>query len=449
MSWLKRLVTRRDSDYREETQKRVWDDHTLDANTPSTAIPDLILLDPQDKYDAFTLAQVAREDPIARYVTATIANNVWDDWFYLAKRGSEEEIEQNTEIQRELERMNAKAYFMQCHTAERIFGNAWLDVIPADRGSDYREDMVDFETQPKIARLDVYTPLNTSVIAWSSSGQPETLRVVFKHPDGTEDHVDIPAQDTIPIRIRPFGDRSYRGVSVLTPIWDALTYIRQVLFAMGWYSIKVGIGVFYVRVRGALTDNKRKAAQAVLQGISTKRGIIYSDLVIDEFGFIQASAGATSFPQYVDNLMTQVAIGTGIPKDILTGMAGTNEASAAAMDLRNSVINTEQQRQEIYIRELVRRMGYEDLDYDIIWHVRFERTEEQEAKVLMRTTQADAQALDYMTINEVRKRRNLPPIEGGDELLSLKNDIQVGFSPMNPPNPKNEDKNNNPQGVQV
>jgi len=216
---------------------------------------------------------------------------------------------------------------------------------------------------------------------------------------------------------------------------------------MGWYAIKVGIGVFYVKVRGALTSEKRSAAEAVLQGISTKRGIIYSDLVIDEFGFIEAGAGATDFPKYVDSLMTRVAIGTGIPKDILTGLSGTNEASQTALDLRNNVINTEQRKQEFYIREVIARMGY-DIDYDIIWPVKYVSSEEKESKVYQSNTQADVQCLEFMSVNEIRARRNLPPVDGGEEILGLRKDIQIGMQGQGQ-GIDQQNKTNNPGGDQV
>jgi len=432
--------------YRAETQVRVPEAGTIDANTPSTAVPDLILLDPKDKYSYEYQDIVAREDPVAHYTCDVIAENVYDDWFYLAERGTEEPHAMNDTIQKEFERMNAKHYLILCLKTERRHGHSWLDVIPtATGGEDYREDIADFEIQPKIAKLDVYSPLYTEVVEWDTKGQPTKLKVNITMPNGAVKDIPIEAKDCILMRTRPRGDRTYRGDSILSYVWDDLTYSRQVMFAMGWYAIKVGIGVFYVKVRGALTSEKRSAAEAVLQGISTKRGIIYSDLVIDEFGFIQAGAGATDFPKYVDSLMTRVAIGTGIPKDILTGLSGTNEASQTALDLRNNVINTEQRKQEFYIREVIARMGY-DIDYDIIWPVRYASSEEAEAKIYQSNTQADVQALEFMSVNEIRAKRNLEPVDGGDEILGLRKDIQIG---MQGQGIDQQNKTNNPGGDQV
>lgn len=431
-------------DYRQETAVRVTERGTVEANAPSTAVPSLILLDPHNKYAPEVQAIVIREDPIARYCVDRIAEIVYDDGFKLVKRGTDEEHEYNQPIQDELIRMNGKQMLIRWLAGERGHGHCWLDVIDAKRNEDYREDDANNELQPKIAKIDVYTPLFTEVVTWDDKGNPKDLRVNITLPDGTSDHIIIKAKDTILMRTRPFGDRSYRGLSVLINIWDALTYIRQVLFSMGWYSIKIGIGVFYVKIRGAVTKEKVAAAKAVLTGLSTKRGIIYSDLVVDEFGFIQASSGATDFPQYVDTLYGQVSNGTGIPKTILAGMSESSLGGAdVSIDLQVSVINTEQRKQEYYLRELFFRMGFENQDYDFEWPARYATSEEQESKVLMNNTQADSVALTYMTANEVRARRGLAPLAGGDELQQL-NKMDFNFQTS-----EEADQTQNEEGTQI
>lgn len=417
------------SDFRTEATVRVSETGVVEANTPSTAIPSLILLDPHDKYTPSTQAIVIREDPIARYCVDRIAEIVYDDGFKLVKRGTDEEHEYNQPIQDELIRMNGKQLLTRWYAANRGYGHAWLDVIPANN-EDYREDDSGNQLQPKIAKIDVYTPLFTEVVSWDDRGNPKDLEITVTQPDGTKGQTPIKASDCILMRTRPFGDRSFRGLSVLTDIWDALTYIRQVLFSMGWYSIKVGIGVFYVKIRGAVTKEKVAAAKAVLTGLSTKRGIIYSDLVVDEFGFIQAQAGATDFTAYIDTLLSQVAAGTGIPKTIFVGMAESSLGGAdVSVDLQVSVINTEQQKQEYYLRELFFRMGFENTDYDFEWPTRSATSEEQKSKILMNNAQADAISCETtMTINEVRERRSLEPKDGGDELLKLRDTNKMDFN---------------------
>lgn len=433
--------------YRQETAVRVTERGTVDANTPSTAIPTLIMLDPINKYDAESQAIVAREDPIAGYIINRVAEVVYDDGFTLVKKGTDELHEYNDPIQDELIRMNGSRKLTQWLAAEREFGWAWLDLIPANNNAeDFREDDSNNELQPKIAMIDVYTPLFTEVVTWDKKGQPLTLKVNITLPDGSlADLPDIDAKDTILMRTRPFGDRTFRGLSVLVGIWDALTYIRQVLFSMGWYSIKTGIGVFYVKIRGAVTQEKVDAAKAVLTGLSTKRGIIYSDLVIDEFGFIQSDGGSINFPDYVDALLSQVAIRTGIPKQILAGMADSSLGGAEVnSDIAAGLIGTEQQGQEYYLRELFFRMGFEGQDYDFKWPSRFATSKTEESKILMNDTQSDAVAVEaYMTINEVRERRGLPSIEGGDEMLNLRDTSKI-TADLDFQTPEEEESTNNP-----
>ncbi len=410
--------------YRQETAVRVTDRGVVEANTPSTAIPTLIMLDPVNKYEPASQAIVAREDPIAGYIINRVAQVVYDDGFTLVKRGTDEIHRYNGPVQDELIRMNGKHKLTQWLAAEREFGWSWLDVIPAKNDTEN-------ELQPKIARLDIYTPLFTDVVAWDAKGQPKTLKVNVTNPDGSFAQVDpIDTKDTILMVTRPFGDNTFRGLAVTVGIWDALTYIRQVLFSMGWYSIKTGIGVFYVKIRGAVTKEKVDAAKAVLTGLSTKRGIIYSDLVIDEFGFIQSQAASMNFPDYVDTLLSQVAIRTGIPKQVLAGLADSSLGGAEVnSDIAAGLIGTEQQGQEFYLRELFFKMGFEDQDYDFKWPSRFATSKQEESKIEMNESQSDAVAVEsILTINEARERRGYPPIDGGEELLSLRDDSKVDFN---------------------
>jgi len=406
--------------YRQETSQRIYDDKTLDANVPSTAIPDLILMDPQDKYEHASQLLVSREDPIAHFIIDTIAENVFDEGFSFTKKDSDEKHPRDAAFQDELIRMDAKNILTRWYAAVRRHGHAWLDVIPEELADDKRIDEFGMEIQPRIAKIDYYTPLNTEVTNWDTKGRPTDLRIQYTLPNGTNAYEPVSIEDTIFFRNGEYGDRSYRGVSVLAAIWDALTYIRQVLFSMGWYSIKVGIGVFYVKIRGSVTADKKAAAEAMLEGVGSKRGIIYSDMTIDELGFIQADSGSMNFPDYVDTLLAQVAIATGIPKDILLGVAMSTGGSDAAMELRVGVINTIQKRMEYVLRELAMRMGFDFSDADLTWPTRYATSEADESKIYMSNTQADVTALDYMTINEIREKRGLPPIEGGDELMSLK-----------------------------
>jgi hypothetical protein len=407
--------------YRVETSYRVYDDKTLTTNAPSTAIPDLIMMDPQDKYNYALQEIVAREDPIAKFVTVNIAENVFDEGFSFVLKGTEDEHPSNGAFQDEFMRCDGKNVLTRWYTAVRKHGHAWLDVIPEEQSEDMRIDEHGNEMQPRIAKLDFYSPRHVEVVTWTKAGVPQQLKIEITLPNGSHTYIEgLDASEMIFYRNGEFGDRSYRGVSVLTEIWDALTYIRQVLFSMGWYAIKVGIGVFYVKIRGAVTAEKKAAAEAMLTGVSQKRGIIYSDMVIDELGFIQADSGSTAFPEYVDTLLSQISIATGVPKTILAGLAMSSGGSEAAMDLRVGVINTCQKRLEYIIREMALRFGFDFSDADILWPTRYATSEEQEAKIYMSNTQADVVSLDYRTINEVRAMRGLEPIEGGDELMALK-----------------------------
>ena len=168
------------------------------------------------------------------------------------------------------------------------------------------------------------------------------------------------------------------------------------------------------------------------------------DVEDDDFGYVEASAGNPNFSDYLKTLLGQIAMVTRIPQTILTGdNQGSIAGSEVNSDLQVAVINTEQQKQNFYIRQLVARMGF-DIDYDIVWNVRFASNKEQESKILGNNTQADSVALSYMTINEVRERRGLPPVQGGEEVLGLRKNIEIGVSSA-----EAKEDPNNPTGEQI
>ena len=444
MSVYERPSKRKEREYREETAaQRITSKGIVDANAPSTAIPDLIRTDPKNKYEYETQLLIANEDPIARFVCRNISDQVYDDGFYIAERNTKKEHPRNDELQRELERMNAKWHLTQALFTRKMHGHCWLDLIPPEtQAMDDSGNII----EPTIVKLEVITPLLTTVTTWHKNGMPNDMEVLVRMPDGTDKSLKRNADDTIFMRTEPLGDGSYRGLSELVPIFDALTYIRQVLFSMGWHAIKTGIGVFYVKVKGALTTEKKAAAEAMLTGLSTKRGVIYSDMIIEEFGFVQSNASNTNFPDYIKTLLGQIAVETGIPVSILTGdNQGQIAGSEVNSDLKVAVINTNQQEEEHFLRELFERMGFVDMDYDIVWNARFATNEEQESKILANNTNADVSALNYMSVNEVRARRNLTPVPGGEEILGLRKNIEIGISSEE----EAKEDPNNPTGEQV
>jgi len=85
---------------------------------------------------------------------------------------------------------------------------------------------------------------------------------------------------------------------------------------------------------------------------------------------------------------------------------------------------------EPVIRELVRRMGHEDDNYDIKWNVRYATDEMQQAQIRVLNVQADE-----------GEQRIKDAKEG-------KNDFNIGFQGGQAEKPKDEEKNHNEAGKQ-
>jgi hypothetical protein len=377
--------------YRQETTERVWST-TMSKNAPPTYVSDFILEQAWDRDEELHRGKMAQRSAPAWYITYGLASNVFDDGFkFVAKDDPENEIMED--ILAELERMEHLKYLSRALAGERVYGHTWLFVGPEN--IDYRVDGMR-ELPPRIANLDVFTPDMVEVVKYDDIGAPETLELKVLTSSGKgfgsiERRIPVSAKDCILFRTRPF-DRSHEGLPATYPVWNALVGLEMVFHAIITYDMKIGTGALVMTTKGAASSAYLDAAKTAMEDLSVSRVAIIPGNAVEKLEFIGAGAGATQFESHINAFLDQIAAGSKIPRDVLVGSsAGAITGSEVNSKALYAVIQGEQSKMEPYIRELVRRMGYESDDYDIEWNVRYATDERQQAEIRVLNANAEAQ----------------------------------------------------------
>jgi hypothetical protein len=199
--------------------------------------------------------------------------------------------------------------------------------------------------------------------------------------------------------------------------------------AVTTYSAKMGMGAPVITTKGAIGTERAAAAEAALEDWSPTRAFVIPNTVVEKFEFIGASGSTVDFGKYHDIFLDEIAAGTKIPRSELTGGAEIAAGVDVGPDNLAKIIQGEQTRFEVYIREVVRKMNGDSQNYKIYWPVKVAVDEKQEAEIRMMNAQADMMEQQAKMASEGRGP----------------NDIMVSTQEK----AKDPDKKNNPAGAQA
>jgi hypothetical protein len=404
-----------------------------------------------DRNNLEHLEKMARQNPLAVRIVYMIAENVFDDGFVLKDKDGEEHAI-NAPVQEEFTRLRFKHYFTMALATERWAGHSWLHIGMEDT-EDLRIDTKGDEIQPRVAKLDFFSPKLAKVKIYDEIGAPKTLEITYQTAAG-EGTLPVrklmPAKDFILFRTRPF-DRSHEGRSVLEPVWDFLVGLADLFHSIIFYAGKVGKGWLKVQVRN-LTAEKRTAIRAMIEEQSPKRFLLH-DKDIEDMSWIGASGSSINFKDYIDAVLDEVAAGFDVPLVALTGQAqGSISGGEGIQKALYSTINRIQGSVEPYIRETIARMGHTEEDYVVDWNTRYAHDEKEEAEIEVSKVSSNVARLQYMTMNEVRNLEGLDAIDGGDETPGTKDDFSIGvsgFGEEEPTSPSKQEQTRNKEGKQL
>ena len=415
--------------FRSETYTRLAN-YTTDTTEPLTFTSPIVSGEYTNKEQWQHLLKVAWEDPIGHRICVLLPTNVFDDWFVIKKKVADteedtlEELEEhpdNAQIQEEFVRMNAKYHLTQALIAEHIFGRSFV-VYNKNLSRD------DFSSGYQVATLDVFTEENVEIPVEAyniTTGEPDYI-LVYPNPN-TKTPEKIPWGDLTLWCTRPKG-RSVEGYSAMYPVWDYMVYLRESIEAAVWTHKKYGLGVWMWYIKGALSAELKASAEDTLQKMSAKRAVIVETDVVDRVEWSgPPQGGTTSIIEGAEFLLGQISSGSGVPKDIYTGVsAGAITGSEINNKALYATINKKQSDVTPFVLDCITRMGYEVADMVIEWNTRYATDELEQAQV----RQMNADAL----IKEKQAER------GDDFMINVQSNMQQG-------SPKDPNKTNNPAGV--
>lgn len=431
------LMDRLNKRFRKETASFLTSS-TLSKNAPPSFLPDLIRKNITNVEDLEHLAEVARKDPLANYIVYKLAENTLDDWFKFTDNDGNEIM---LDVQKELKLLDAKKGLTLALEAERAFGYTYLYTGKSRFVPKTREG-------GRIASLFNFSPLEANVYEYAENGEPSSMEVHISVGKGMytviSQRMVLPASDFIFMNTRPIG-RGYKGRPATESVWDMLIYVRELLHSMTFFGRKMGTGIFTIITSKGITDELKGKMNTAFSDISNRRALVIDGDQIEDMKFVGPTGAVTDFEGHILVCLKMIAAGTGVPLDALVGvLAGNIAGSETNIKSLYASLNQIQSSIEVYIRELVLRMGFSNEDYNIEWNARYAHDEEEQSKIAMNNAQTLAIRSTWLTKNEIRAEEGLPPIEGGDELTS---DIQIGVSGFQ--TPEEQEQTRNPEGEQL
>lgn len=339
-------------------------------------------------------------------ICVKFAQNIWDDGFeFVDDKGNV--IMQD--ISKKMRDLNYLYYATQATILEFIYGHSFMLFGPEKGGGG------------RIANLDVFGPENSEVVEFDANGDPKTLEVtVLKGVErGTkEDKIPIDIKHLVHFRTRPRPyDRSYEGLPMLYPAWNALVALERAMHSSDFYLAKIGHGMYTVKTRKGLGDAKMTRLETTMEQATVSRCLVLNGADIENIGFVNASGTPINFPAEIDSRIGIIAAAVGIPKDVLIGLsAGAITGSETNIKLLYQTLNQHQTAFDRAIREGAQKLGAENNDYNIRFITRYAHDEEQKSRIAMNHAQELGIRSTWLTDNEIRELDGFAPMEGGDEL---------------------------------
>jgi len=223
--------------------------------------------------------------------------------------------------------------------------------------------------------------------------------------------------------------------SVIDSIYDCLSTIRNILWALGQTMWRDGTGFPRIRLNGKTVEQLEKFKDdGTFANLMSRSYVLLNEDM--EFDFIGAEGKALNPGPYLKPQLEDVAAGTGIPEAILRGaQAGALTGSEVNERQYWDGVATIQRDYEPTIRA-VNAWALPDEDpysYEFVWLPGVEQTEETLARTTVLQEQANHLRLEYMTVNEVRIRNNITPnVEGGEKVPGIERLAGTAFRTLRP-----------------
>ena len=382
--------------------------------------------------DADLLFAVKRE-PVAHRIVFMVAHDIFDNWFSVDVVGEKPDTKFNDQIQAVLEDedLNAKAVFTEMAVYERLFGEAIIVVGFSDYGKDLTKSV---KNPQSIEDLVAYSPLQFTVQSSDEDKNPNSTR--FGLPEfytlyqGSQ-RVRVHYSRVIHFATRLL-DHPYRGLSVLEPVYDDLTILRNIRWGLGQTIVRYGSGFPDILLKGKDADKIDEfILSKQMETVNARTYFVHNENQELEF---KGVGGVTLDPEkYYVPIMESISAGSGIPLAILRGaQAGALTGSEVNEREYFKIVSDAQSRYEPGVRKLINmliecgqiRWFYNvPKKYRISWGGGFEVNEKDRAATQLSIAQALNVRSNWMTLNELRASMD-PPLESlpgpqGEIILGL------------------------------
>jgi hypothetical protein len=361
-----------------------------------------------------------KREPVAHRIVFAVAHDVFDNWFEVEplEEGVDEE-EFNEAVQRVLLLLNAKDVFTQAAVFERAYGWSIVVIGYQDKAPTLKTPVLSPE---KIVNLEAYGPPMITEVKVDEDRNSERfgLPEFYKVKVSSREEVEVHFSRVIHFATRKL-EPGYKGISVLEPVWDDLTVLRNIRWGMGQTMYRYGSGFPVVTVKGA-TKEQIDEYRREWGPLTAQTSMWADENTTIEF---KGLAGRALDPEpYYTPIMENISAGTSIPMAILRG-AQAGQLAGSEVNEREyfKLISDCQSRYEPGIMDLIDRLmetkQIPDVHYRIKWLGGFEVNPRDKAAAELDRVRALALMTDWMTVNEIREVEGLERIPGGDVVLGL------------------------------
>jgi hypothetical protein len=385
---------------------------------------------------AQALTFAVRREPVAKKLVMDVSEDITDKWFTVDEIAKGEQTTEKGKtldetVQTVLESLNAKSIFTRAIQHERRYG--WSIVVLGFK--DNAELAQPAQNPTEIDHLAVYSPRAVTVQTEDEDAKSERfgLPVLYKIDRGKNQTLRVHYTRVLHIATR-LDEHPSAGVPVLEIVWDDMTVYRN----MRWAA-----GQVYWRMPGLMLFTLPKTyttaeAQNFLTSLGDPNARTLIALPDDKKLEILGAQGKVLNPEEFTNpILRSISMGAGIPK---TKLEGTEAGAVTGSEVnQREYYKYVSDQQKVYedqtvgaLIDLLMEIGQvtPDVDYKITWANAFQLDIATEAAAKLADSQAAASELKYMTVDEVRAKRNLKPLS---EVTNGKSDGQVLLAPQ--PNP--------------
>jgi len=377
-------------------------------------------------------------EPVAYRVVFTVAHDIFDNWFTLKLEGDEKGEESklfDKQIQNELTRLHAKEELSRMSVFERAYGWAIIVLGYEDSTESLAEPVKGNKALREIKAYGPTQVMRVDEVKDTSDPRYGLPKIYNIKQSGIASYLKVHHSRVIHFSTRLI-NHDWKGRSVLDPVWDDLTTLRNIRWGMGQTMYRYGSGFPDITFNNAEQEDIQAWVDAGgLDNWNSRTGFVHNEDQIFEF---KGPEGHALNPMnFYLPIMENISCGSGIPLAILRGVqAGALTGSEVNQQEYYGLISDEQSAYETGIRELINIVQSlkksdkttatdqqaETRDFKFEWQGGFELDEKKKAEIEQLEMQALQIKANFLTRNEIRalidpNLKDLSKEQGGEEVL--------------------------------